>query len=186
MLKTPIFIQANIPNRLGGNIRLLMQALKTQSERILIRKTISANKAISKLLSTWLYEMIDHSTAAQKKEIIATIGQRSLQHYPPRTTHNWEIQEIDTKCFQFLGIPCNNQLCWVDWLHQKILNSVARQIYLDHISPSTPIAADIQKQKNICKFYWWCWGCRQEDKNTYDWCMSHECVPYHTGICIPP
>jgi hypothetical protein len=88
MLKTPIFIQANIPNRLGGNIRLLMQALKTQSERILIRKTISANKAISKLLSTWLYEMIDHSTAAQKKEIIATIGQRSLQHYPPRTTHN--------------------------------------------------------------------------------------------------
>jgi hypothetical protein len=32
MLKTPILIQAYIPNRIGGNIKLLMQALKTQRE----------------------------------------------------------------------------------------------------------------------------------------------------------
>jgi hypothetical protein len=57
MLKTPILIQAYIPNRfanqIGGTIQLLMQALKTQSEWILISKLISANKMISKLLSTW-------------------------------------------------------------------------------------------------------------------------------------
>jgi hypothetical protein len=40
-----------------------MQALKTQSECISISKMISANKSISKLLSTWLYETMTHSTA---------------------------------------------------------------------------------------------------------------------------
>jgi hypothetical protein len=77
MLKTPILIQAYIPNRIGGNIELLMQALKTQSEWISISKTISANKTTSKVHSTWLYETMDHSTA--KKGIITRIGQRSLQ-----------------------------------------------------------------------------------------------------------
>ncbi len=54
------------------------------------------------------------------------------------------------------------------------------------------LAADIQQKIhttiwiNIRKFYWWCWGCRQEDKNTYNWCRSHEWVPYHTRDCIPP
>jgi hypothetical protein len=66
MLKTPILIQAYIPNRIGGNIKLLMQALKIQSEWILISKTISANKMIPKLLSTWLYETMDHSTAKKR------------------------------------------------------------------------------------------------------------------------
>ena len=54
MLKTPLLIEACIPNRvinqIGGTIQLLMEALKTQSLWILIRKTISANKTISKLL----------------------------------------------------------------------------------------------------------------------------------------
>jgi hypothetical protein len=59
MLKTPILIQAYIPNRVAnqiggsGTIQLLMQALKTQSEWILISKPISANIMISKLLLTW-------------------------------------------------------------------------------------------------------------------------------------
>ncbi len=35
---------------------------------------------------------------------------------------------------------------------------------------------------NICKFYWWCWGCRQEGKNMHDQHRSHEWVPYHTRI----
>ncbi len=66
MLKPPILIQAYIPNRIGGNIELLMQALKTQSEWISISKIISANKTILKLLSTWLYEMMTHSTAKRR------------------------------------------------------------------------------------------------------------------------
>jgi hypothetical protein len=45
-LKTPMLIQAQI----GGTIQLLMQALKKQSEWILISNMISANKTISKLL----------------------------------------------------------------------------------------------------------------------------------------
>ena len=71
MLKTPMLIQACIPhrvaNQIGGTIQLLMEALKTQSEWILISKTISANKTISKLLSTWLFEMMNHSTAEKRK-----------------------------------------------------------------------------------------------------------------------
>jgi hypothetical protein len=70
MLKTPMLIQMCIPNRvanqIGGTIQLLMGALKTQSEWILISKTISANKTISKLLSTWLFETMNHSTAKRR------------------------------------------------------------------------------------------------------------------------
>jgi hypothetical protein len=77
-MKRPILIQAYIPNRIDGDIKQLMQAFKTQSEWISISKMNSANKMISKLLSTWLCETMDHSTA--KKGIITTIGQRSLQH----------------------------------------------------------------------------------------------------------
>jgi hypothetical protein len=50
MLKTPMLIQAYIPIRvayqIGGTIQLLME-VKTQSEWILISKTISAKKIIS-------------------------------------------------------------------------------------------------------------------------------------------
>jgi hypothetical protein len=70
MLKTPMLIQVYIPNRvangIGGTIQLLMEALKTQSKWILISKTISANKTISKLLSTWQYETMDHNTAKRR------------------------------------------------------------------------------------------------------------------------
>jgi hypothetical protein len=71
MLKTPMLIQAYIPKRVanqnGGTIQLLMEALKKQSEWILISKTTSANRTISKLLSTWLYEKMTHSTAKKKE-----------------------------------------------------------------------------------------------------------------------
>jgi hypothetical protein len=81
MLKTSMLIQVYIPNRvanqIGGTIQLLMEALKTQSKWISIIKTTTANETILKLLSSWLYETMDHSTA--KKGIITTIGQRSLQ-----------------------------------------------------------------------------------------------------------
>jgi hypothetical protein len=67
MFKTPMLIQAYIPNRVanqsGGTIQLLMEFLKIKSDWILISKMISANKAISTLLSTWLIESITHSTA---------------------------------------------------------------------------------------------------------------------------
>jgi hypothetical protein len=52
MLKTPILIQAGIPNRIGGDIKQSMQALKSQSEWILTSKTVSANIRISKIVST--------------------------------------------------------------------------------------------------------------------------------------
>jgi hypothetical protein len=54
-----------------------MEALKIKSDWILISKTISANKTISKLLSTWLIERMNHSTA--EKGIIPTNSQSSLQ-----------------------------------------------------------------------------------------------------------
>ncbi len=70
ILKTPMLIQAYIPNRaanrVGGTIQLLIEALKTQSECISISKTISANKTISKLLSTWLFETMNHSTGRRR------------------------------------------------------------------------------------------------------------------------
>jgi hypothetical protein len=72
MMKTPMLIQAYIPNRvanqIGGTIQLLMQALKIQSEWISISKTISANKTISKLLSTWFDEMMTHSAAKRRND----------------------------------------------------------------------------------------------------------------------
>ncbi len=56
MLKPPMLIQAYIPHRVanqsGGTIQLLMASLKIKSDWILISKIISANKTISKLLST--------------------------------------------------------------------------------------------------------------------------------------
>ncbi len=56
MLKTPMLIQGYIPHRVanqsGGTIQLLMESLKRKSDWISISKTISANKTISKLLST--------------------------------------------------------------------------------------------------------------------------------------
>jgi hypothetical protein len=98
MLKTPMLIQACIPNRVAngidGTIQLLMEALKTQSEWILISKMISANKTKSKLLSTWLYEMMDHSSA--KKGIITTIGQSSLQRL---STNNSQLRNT-SHCYQ--------------------------------------------------------------------------------------
>ncbi len=70
MLKTTMLIQACIPSRVanwsGGTIQLLMEALKTKSDWILISKTISANKTISKLLSTWLIETMNHSSAEKR------------------------------------------------------------------------------------------------------------------------
>ncbi len=70
MLKTPMFIQAYIPyrvaNQSGGTIQLLMESLKIKSDWILISKTISANKTISKLLSTWLIETMTCSTTEKK------------------------------------------------------------------------------------------------------------------------
>jgi hypothetical protein len=65
-----MIIQAYIPHRVasqsGGAIQLLMESLKIKSDWILISKVISANKTISKLLSTWLIETITHSTAEKR------------------------------------------------------------------------------------------------------------------------
>ncbi len=80
LFKTPMLIQAYIPHRVanqsGGTIQLLMESLNIKSDWILISKAISENKTISKLLSTWLIEMMTHSTTV--KEIIPTNGQNSL------------------------------------------------------------------------------------------------------------
>jgi hypothetical protein len=70
MLKTPVLIQAYIPNRVayqsGDTIQILMESLKIKNDWILISKTISANKTIPKLLSTWLIETMAHSTAVKR------------------------------------------------------------------------------------------------------------------------
>ncbi len=67
-----MLIQAYIPSRVanqsGGTIQLLMEALKIKSDWISISKTISANKTISKLLSTWLIETMNHSTAEKRND----------------------------------------------------------------------------------------------------------------------
>jgi hypothetical protein len=53
MLKSPMLIQAYIPNRVanqsGDTIQLLMEFLKIKNDQILISKTISANETILKL-----------------------------------------------------------------------------------------------------------------------------------------
>jgi hypothetical protein len=87
MLKTPILIQVYIPNRIGGNMKLLMHALKTQSEWISISKTKSENKMIYKLLSTFLNEAMNHSTG-KKKEQLQQSTNNHCNVYLSRTTHN--------------------------------------------------------------------------------------------------
>jgi hypothetical protein len=66
-----MLIQAYIPQRVanqkGGIIQLLMESLKIKSDWILISKMFSANKTISKLLSTQLIETLTHSTAEKRK-----------------------------------------------------------------------------------------------------------------------
>jgi hypothetical protein len=139
MLKTPILIQVYIPNRvtnqIGGTIQLLMQALKTQSEWILISETISANKTISKLLSTWLDEMMSHSTAKK----------RNNHNDQPKFTAMFIYQEqlkiekykklISNGIDNTLGYPTSiNCAEWTNYV-QNPFNQFARQIYLNHDSP---------------------------------------------------
>jgi hypothetical protein len=71
MLKSPMLIQAYIPSRVanqsGGTKQLLMEALKIKSDWISMSKMISLNKAISKLLPTWLIETMNYSTTEKRK-----------------------------------------------------------------------------------------------------------------------
>jgi hypothetical protein len=60
-----------------------MESLKIKSDWISISKTISANKKISKLLSSWLIETIAHSTAEKKNN----------NNVPPKFTATFIYQE---------------------------------------------------------------------------------------------
>ncbi len=154
MLKTHMLIQRyisnRVANRIGGSIQLLMQALKAQSEWILISKTIAANKTISKLLSTWLYETMTHSTAKR----------RNNHNNQPKFTATFIYQEQLTieKNKKFISSGTDNTLgypalinCaeWTNYIKNPF-NLYARQIYLDHTSPSTPSSRHLTKKSHHC------------------------------------
>jgi hypothetical protein len=142
MLKTPMLIQVYIPSRVayqtGGTIQLLMQALKTKSNWISISKTISANKTISKLLSTWLIETMNHSTAKK----------RNNHNEQPKFTATFIYQEqlTNEKYNKLISSGTDNTLGYLtvincaEWTNyvKNPFNWYTRQKYIDHISPSTP------------------------------------------------
>ncbi len=142
MLKRPMLIQAYIPirvaNQIGDTIQLLMEALKTQSAWILINKTISANKTISKLLSTWLIETMNHSTAEKRKNHNEQPKFTATVIYQEQLTIEKYNKFISCGTDNTLGYPTIiNCTEWTNYVKNPF-NWFTRQKYLDCISPSTP------------------------------------------------
>jgi hypothetical protein len=137
-----MLIQAYIPHRvaiqIGGTIMLLMKALKTQSELILISKTISANKTISKLLSTWLFETMTHSTAEKRNNHNKLPKITVTFIYQEQLTIEKYNKSISSGTDNTLGHPTVfNYAEWINYV-KNFFNWFTRQLYLNHTSPSTP------------------------------------------------
>ncbi len=145
-----MLIQAYIPhrvaNQIDGTIQLLMETLKTQSEWILISKTISANKTISKLLSTWSYETMTHSSAKI----------RNNQNNWPTFTATFIYQEQLTieKYKTLISSGTDNTLEYptvincAEWTYylKNPFNQFIRQTNLNRTSPSTPSSRHLTKK----------------------------------------
>jgi hypothetical protein len=163
MLKTPMLIQAHIPHRVanqsGGTIQLLMDFLKITSDWILISKTISADKTISKLLSTWLIETMIHRTTEKRNNPNEQPKFTATFIYQEQLTIKKYNKLISSGTEYTLGyqtvINCAE---WTNYI-RKPFNWFTRQIYLNRISPSTPSSRHPTKiftppyGFHICKFY---------------------------------
>jgi hypothetical protein len=154
MLKTPMLIQACIPhrvaNQIGGTIQLLMEALKTQSEWISISKTISANKTLSKLLSTWLYETMTHINEKRRNNHNNQPIFTATFIYQEQLTIKKYKKLISSGTDNTLGHPTLiNCAEWTNYI-KKPFNQFARQINLNHISPSTPSSRHSTKISHHC------------------------------------
>jgi hypothetical protein len=104
-----------------------MEALKTQSEWILI-----------KLLSTWLFDMMDHSTPKRRNNHNDWPMHTTIFIYQEQPTIEKYKSVISSKTDNTLGYPTViNCAEWTNYV-KKSFNWFTRQIYLDHISPSTP------------------------------------------------
>jgi hypothetical protein len=142
MLKTPMLIQAYIPNRVanqsGDTIQLLMESLKIKSDWILISKMISANKTISQLLSTWLIERMAHSTTVKRNNTNKWPKFTAMFIYQEQLTIDKYNNLISSGTEYTLGYPTViNCAEWTNHI-KKPFNRFTRQQYLDHISPSAP------------------------------------------------
>ncbi len=143
MLKTPMLIQAFFPNRIANWLVIPYSYWwKLWKHRVygsqLISEMISANKIISKLLSTWLNETMDHSTS----------NRRNNHTNRPKFTVTFIYQEQLTieKYKSLISSGTNNTLEYptvincAEWTNcvKTLFNWFTRQLYLDHTSLSTP------------------------------------------------
>ncbi len=134
-----MLIQAYIPSRVanqsGGTIQLLMEALKTKSDWILISKTISANNTISKLLSTWLIEMLNHSTTEKRNNPNKWPKFTAMSIYQEQLTIEKYNNLISSGTDKTLGYPTViNCAEWTNYVKNPF-DQFTRQIYLDCTSP---------------------------------------------------
>ncbi len=142
MLKTPMLIQAYIPNRVanqsGATIQPLMESLKIKSDWISISKAISANKTISKLLSTWLIETIAHSTTEKRNNTNKRPKFTAMFIYQEQLTIDKYNNLVSSGTEYKLGYP--TVINCAEWIYyvKNSFNRFIRQQFFDRISPSTP------------------------------------------------
>jgi hypothetical protein len=153
-----VYIPNRVANQSGDTIQLLMESLKIKSDWILISKTMSANKTISKLLSTWLIETMAHSTAERRNNTNERPKFTAMFIYQEQLTIDKYNNLISSGTEYTLGYP--TVINCAEWTNhvKNPFNRYIRQQYFDHISPSTPSSRHPMKIHttvwiNICKFY---------------------------------
>jgi hypothetical protein len=115
-----------------------MESLKIKSDWILISKTISANKTISKLLSRWLIETMAHSTAEKRNIPNERPTFTAMFIYQEQLTIEKYRNLISSGTEYTLGyLTVINCAEWTNYVKNPF-NWFPRQKYYDRISPSTP------------------------------------------------
>jgi hypothetical protein len=130
------YIANRVENQSGVTIQLLMEALKAKSDLILISKTISANKTISKLLSTWLIEMTNHSTTEKRNYCNERPKFTATFIYQEQLTIEKYNKLISNGADNTLGYP--TVINCAEWTNYVKTPCFTRQKYLNRISPLTP------------------------------------------------
>jgi hypothetical protein len=123
-----------------------MESLKIKSDWISISKTISANKIISKLLSTWLIETMAHSTAEKRENTNKWPKFTATYIYQEQLTIDKYNNFISSGTEYTLGYPTViNCAEWTNYVKNPF-NWFIRQQYLDRISPSTPSSRHLTRK----------------------------------------
>jgi hypothetical protein len=139
MLTTPFIFQAYIPKTVGGDIQTIMENLTAQSLWVSISKMNSAHKTISKTLSSWLYETLDHSTARKKN------NPNNHPQWLPTDTFMYQDQLLLRKYNKLLESKHESKTLgysrfincpeWNNYIKNPFVPE-ARQRYMGHVSPS--------------------------------------------------